>query len=223
MDKIRVMIAEDIDLLREDIIETVNNEEDMEIVGSASDGAGIVHEALNRDCDLILMDIEMESSRAGIEAAEKIHELKPGIRILFLTAHETDDMILGAMGSGAQDYVVKGCPDEELLKRIRNAFAGKVSLDPRIQQTVMNEYTRLRKSELSLIFFIENVSQLTPAEKKLVKLLLQEKKIQEIADERCVEVVTVKTQIKSLLNKFGCTRTREIVQIIRKMGLEHLF
>ena len=58
---------------------------------------------------------------------------------------------------------------------------------------------------------------------ELVKLLLQDKKVAEIARLRCVEVVTIKTQIKGLLGKFGCSRTKEIVKMIRQMNLEHLF
>ena len=69
----------------------------------------------------------------------------------------------------------------------------------------------------------KRISILTPAEHELVKLLLQDKKVAEIAKLRCVEVVTVKTQIKGLLNKFGCSRTKEIVAFIRQLGLEHLF
>ena len=56
-----------------------------------------------------------------------------------------------------------------------------------------------------------------------MRLLLQDKKVKEIADIRCVEVVTVKTQIKGLLHKFGCTRTKEIVEMIRQLNISHLF
>lgn len=87
----------------------------------------------------------------------------------------------------------------------------------------MNEYKRLQRSEKSLLFFINNVSQLTAAERELVRLLLEEKKVKEIAAIRCVEVITVKTQIKSLLRKFGCSRSKEIVQLIRELNLQHLF
>lgn len=87
----------------------------------------------------------------------------------------------------------------------------------------MNEYKRLQRSEQSLLFFINNVSQLTAAERELVRLLLEDKKVKEIAQIRCVEVITVKTQIKSLLRKFGCSRTKEIVTLIRALNLSHLF
>lgn len=223
MDIIRVMVAEDFPLLREDVAETVSSQPDMELVGEAESGAEIIRLAGETPCDVILMDIEMETMDAGIRAAEAITAAHPEIRILFLTAHETDDMITSGMGSGAVDYVVKGCDDETLLRHIRRASEGRAELDPRVHDTVMQEYARLRRSERSLIFFINNVSRLTPAERELVRLLLQDKKVAQIARERCVEVVTVKTQIKSLLNKFGCSRSREIVQMIRQMHLEHLF
>ena len=224
MDKpIRVMVAEDFPLLREDFCDVVSSQQDMEVVGAAATGDEIVALARSTLCDVILMDIEMETVDAGIRAAEIISAIHPDIKIIFLTAHETDDMITSAMGTGAVDYVVKGCEEEKLLEHIRRASQGRAELEPKIQNTVMQEYARLRRSERSLIFFINNVAHLTPAEHELVKLLLQDKKVAEIARLRCVEVVTVKTQIKGLLNKFGCSRTKEIVKMIRQMSLEHLF
>ena len=220
---IRVMVAEDIPLLREDFCDIVSRAPGMEVAGCAATGQEITRLARETDCDIILMDIEMETMQAGITAAEAIHRDKPEVKIIFLTAHETEDIILSAMASGAVDYVVKGCEEEVLLEHIRKAYADEPALERHVQQIVMREYSRLHQSERSLIFFISNVARLTPAERELVRLLLQGLKVQEIAQARCVEVVTVKTQIKGLLNKFGCTRTKEIVALIRQMGLEHLF
>ncbi len=220
---IRVMVAEDIPLLREDFCDIVSRAPGMEVAGCAATGQEITRLARETDCDIILMDIEMETMQAGITAAEAIHRDKPEVKIIFLTAHETEDIILSAMASGAVDYVVKGCDDEVLLEHIRRAHAGRPALEQQVQQIVMREYSRLHQSERSLIFFISNMARLTPAERELVRLLLQGLKVQEIAAARCVEVVTVKTQIKGLLNKFGCTRTKEIVAMIRQLGLEHLF
>ena len=203
---IRVMVAEDFPLLREDFCDVVSAQSDMEVVGSAASGEEIASLADTVPCDVILMDIEMETIDAGIRAAEVITARHPEVKILFLTAHETDDMITSAMGTGAVDYVVKGCEEERLLEHIRRASEGRAELDPKIQNTVMQEYARLRRSE-----------------HELVKLLLQDKKVAEIARLRCVEVVTIKTQIKGLLGKFGCSRTKEIVKMIRQMNLEHLF
>jgi len=221
--KMKIMVAEDFNLLREDLCELINTQSDMEVVGDAETGSKITKLAIAGDCDIILMDIEMEDIRAGIVAAEKIREIKPEQKIIFLTAHETENMILTAMGTGAVDYVVKGHRDEELLRHVRGAYNGKPIMEAKIQAKIMQEYSRLRQSERSLLFFIKNVSQLTAVERELVRLLLQGKKVQEIAQTRCVELVTVKTQIKGLLRKFGCTRTKQITQMIQELNIVHLF
>ena len=220
---IRIRVAEDFDLLREDLCDTLSQQQDMEVAGCASSGRDIEAMALSTPADLILMDIEMETTTAGIRATEHILEKRPKLKVIFLTAHETDNIILTSMGAGAVDYIVKGCPDEELLLHIRSAYNGHPMLDGKIQNLLLKEYSRLRSSERSLLFFISTVSQMTGAERDLVRLLLDGKKLKEIAAIRCVEVVTVKTQVKSLLRKLGCTRTKEIVDIIRELNVAHLF
>lgn len=220
---INILVAEDFDLIREDLCDTLSAQEDMRVVGQAASGAEAEALADGCGCDLVLMDIEMETATAGIHAAERILEKHPELMVIFLTAHETENMILTSMGAGAVDYIVKGCPDGELLMHIRSAAAGRPMLDAKIQNMLLKEYSRLRSSEKSLLFFINSVSKLTSAERSLVRLLLDGKKVREIAEIRCVEVVTVKTQIKSLLRKFGCARTKDIVELIRELNVAHLF
>lgn len=220
---IRVAIVEDFDLLREDLCELIEGQEDMEVVWQAASGQEAVEKAKKQGADIVLMDIEMETMNAGILAAEKLRDQGLGQQVIFLTAHETNQIIITAMGTGAVDYVVKGCPEEELLRHIRNAYAGRPVMESRIQETIMREYSRLQRSEQSLLFFINNVSQLTAAERDLLRLLLDGKKVRDIAQIRCVEMITVKTQIKGLLRKFGCSRTKEIVVMIQELNISHLF
>ncbi len=221
--KIRILIADDFPLLLEDMRELINKQTDMTVVGVASSGKEIVNLAKSAEYDLILMDIEMEQMNAGILATEEIREENPGASIIFLTAHETREMILTSMGAGALDYLVKGCEEEQILYHIRCAHDGHPALQSRIHEIVMQEYARLQKSERSLLFFINSISKLTSTERAMIKLLLQGRKVSEIANIRCVEVSTIKTQIKGLLRKFGCSRTKEIVNIIHELGIEHLF
>ena len=223
MEKIRILIADDFVYLREDLTELINKQEDMEVVGEAESGSEIVELAEKTDYDIILMDIEMEQTNAGILATEKIRDKNPDACIIFLTAHETKEMIVTAMGAGAVDYVVKGVEDEALLMHIRNAYEGNPVMQSRVRDTVMQEYARLQRSERSLLFFINCISNLTGAERELVKLLLQGSKVSEIADIRKVENSTVKTQIKSLLRKFGCSRSKEVVSLIEELKIGHLF
>lgn len=220
---IRVAIVEDFALLREDLWELIGEQKDMEAAWQAGSGQEAVEKAKNEDADIVLMDIEMETVNAGILAAEQIRDQGKGQQVIFLTAHETDQTIITAMGTGAVDYIVKGCQEQEILRHIRNAYKGKPVMEARIQETIMREYSRLQRSERSLLFFINNVSQLTAAERELLRLLLDGKKAKDIAGIRCVEMNTVKTQIKGLLRKFGCSRTKEIVSMIQELNISHLF
>ena len=157
--KIRVLIADDFVYLREDLTELINKQEDMEVVGTAESGSEIIELAEKTDHDIILMDIEMEQTNAGILAAEAIRDDNPDSMIIFLTAHETKEMILTAMGAGAVDYVVKGLDDEVLLTHIRSAYEGNPIMQSRVRDTVMQEYERPQKSERSLLFFIHCISR----------------------------------------------------------------
>lgn len=221
--KIKIMIADDFPLLREDLTELINGQPDMEVVGTAASGKEIIELARTTEYDLILMDIEMEQMNSGILATEAIREENPEAGIIFLTAHETREMIVTAMGAGALDYLVKGSDDDQILYHIHCAYDGHPAMQTRIHETIMQEYARLQKSERSLLYFINNISKLTATERELIKLLLQGHKVSEISRIRCVEVSTVKTQIKGLLRKFGCTRSKEIVKTIHELGVEHLF
>ena len=220
---IRILIAEDNQTLRESLEAVLNAADDMQVVGSAASGQEAVQLALEQEYDIALLDIEMETALAGVRAAEEMLRMKPDARIIFLSIHETEEIVTTAMASGAVDYVIKDSPREELLRHIRAAHAGSPIMQERIRSTVMREYTRLHKSEQSLLYFIHNLTSLTGAERELIRYLLQGCSTAEIARLRVVEVVTVKTQIKGLLRKFHCTRAKEIVRMIRDMGLEHLF
>lgn len=217
------MIADDILLLLEDMTELINDQVDMRVVATASSGRDIVELAKKIEHDIILMDIEMENPTAGIIATEKIRDWNKDEKIIYLTAHETKEMILTAMGTGAIDYIVKGISEEKILNHIRNAHKGQSLMDGKIQEIVMQEYKRLQQSEKNLLFFINNISNLTHTEREIIRLLLKKKKVREIANERCVEVVTIKSQINTLLKKFGVSRTKEVVKTINDLNLSHLF
>lgn len=220
---IKIMIADDFQLLLEDLTELINAEPDMEVVATANSGKEIVEKAESIEHNLILMDIEMEDATAGIRATEMIRDKNRDTKIVFLTAHETKEIILTAMGTGAVDYIVKGMPGEEILLHIRYAQMGRSLIERNVQDLLLQEYKRLQQSEKGLLFFIHNISNLTRVERELIRYLLQSMKVKEIAKRRDVEVVTVKSQITSLLKKLGVSRTKEIVKIINELKLSHLF
>ena len=221
---IRVALAEDFELLRDDMIESITQYDDIEVIGAFSTGRDLVEFVKNGNIpDVILMDIAMETSDAGVLAAGQIHDMNKEINIIYLTAYENDSLILQSMEKGAVDYIIKDVSIEVIIGKIRDAYHNKSVLDPKINTRLMKEYSRLRTSERSLLFFIHNVGDLTKTEKILVRYLLDGMTNKEIASVRHVELVTIKTQIKHLLKKFGCSRKKEMVAMINSLGIDKLF
>ncbi len=220
---IRVMVAEDFDVIRQDLVDVINKEDDMTVINSFSSGRDAVSSCKAGDADVFLMDIEMENPDAGIQAAEQLLEAAPELKIIYLTSHDEDQVIITAMATGAADYFVKTEDSSDVLEHIRGVYRGENVLSEKVQRVLMGEYRRLRKSEQSLLYFISYLGSLTSAERELISCLLKGMKVREIADYRGVEPVTVKAQIITLLHKFGVSRTSEIVKTIKELGLEHLF
>ena len=215
------MLADDFDILREDLKENLESL-GFSIVKSVSSGEAAIRE-YDESIDIVLMDIEMEEADSGIKAAETILEQYSDAKIIYLTSHDSDEMIMTAFATGAQDFIVKGVSASEIKSHIDAVYNHKPQLDDRVRTIVMGEYKRLRQSEQSLLYFIKHISTLTPTERDLIHCFLADMKVREIASQRNVEISTVKSQIRTLLQKFGCSRSKEIVVIIKGLGLEHLF
>ena len=218
---IKLMLADDFDILREDLKENLESL-GFSIVKSVSSGEDAIRE-YDESIDIVLMDIEMEEADSGIKAAEAILEQYSDAKIIYLTSHDSDEMIMTAFATGAQDFIVKGVPASEIKSHIDAVYNHKPQLDDRVRTIVMGEYKRLRQSEQSLLYFIKHISTLTTTERDLIHCFLADMKVREIASQRNVEISTVKSQIRTLLQKFGCSRSKEIVVIIKGLGLEHLF
>lgn len=223
VEKITVMVAEDIDLIREDLVEELNAQAEFIVVAEATSGKEIVELVADNPPDIVLMDIEMEDLHSGIRATEQINDLKVPTKVIYLTAHETREIVLTAMATGAVDYIVKNGDYPAVFRHILAVMDNQAIMAGVASNIVLEEYQRLKKTEKSLLYFINNISALTISEREIISLLLKGLKINQIAKERSVEVVTVKTQITSILRKFGESRTKDIVKLIRELNLEHLF
>lgn len=224
MDKvIKILIAEDFPLLLEEMEDLLNDQKDMQVVGTATSGREIIELAKKTKFDMILMDIEMEHRTAGIMATKEIRHNKPDAKIIYVTVHEDENIILTAMGTGASDYVIKGSSDEDLLHRIRSVYKGFSILDKEVRKLLVEEYSRLQESEQALLFFVNNLADLTKAEQELISYLLKGFTVREMAKVRSVEIGTVKSQINQLLKKLNVSRTKEIVKIINEYNLNYLF
>lgn len=220
---VRIIIVDDLKPLVEELELIVHSIPDMEVIATAGSGQEALALSRETDFDLMLLDIEMEDSLAGIKAAREIIQEKAEANIAFLTAHDNKDMILAAMATGAIDYIVKGLPDKELVDKIKKIALGTPELDNKIQAMLLNEYKRLRNSERKIMATMNKIKRLTNAETELVGYLLEGKSQRQISQVRHVELVTIKTQISSILKKFEVKRSRDIVNLIKELDLQNLF
>ena len=229
---IKILLVEDDKIIVASLSEYLNSEG--YLVRSVSGQAEAMKLLAEEKADLVLLDVSLAEGN-GFAACKAI-KAEFDVPVIFLTASGDEFSTVTGFDLGADDYIPKPFRPRELISRIRNVLRltgsmgktvklGDVVVDTEKGTAVKNNRD-LFLSALEyrlLLFFINNVSQLTPAERSLVRYLLDGMKVKDIAAARCVEVVTVKTQIKGLLRKFGCTRTKEIVEMIHELGVEHLF
>ncbi len=223
-EKIRVAVAEDIEYLLNDICKAISRDERLRVVAKAQSGKQIVQLVREIETDIVLMDIEMESDSAGIFAAEQIAADNPEVIILFLTVHEEETFIYQAFSCGPNvDYIVKSASHEEIIQKIIDCYYGRNRMAPEIAKAITREFSRMKKKEQEMNYFINISFAITASERQLIRMLLEGKSIRTIAKERVVEVSTVKSQINTLLKKFHMKRTKEILLMIHSLSVEHIF
>lgn len=220
---IKVLVAEDNNILRKNIINKLNAEQDIEVIAEAASGKEAFEKASAFDIDVVVMDMEMESINAGITYAGKIIVNKPGINILILTVHEEEDLIIHSFTEGVVDYVIKDSSCRNLIEHIRNIMNDEISFDPLVGKAIKNDLKKMKKERKEIDSLYRISIQLTSSEREVLRLLYQGYKTKEIARLRFVEMITVKKQITGIIKKFNVKRTSEVIALIKDHNAESLF
>ncbi len=218
---IKVMLCDDIKSVRDYFQKTIDAQEDMEVVCAASSGEEAVSYLADGGelPDIILMDIQMEEEKAGISATQKIHGQYPGIRILMLTIHANDDLLIEAYLAGAVDYIVKDVEPQTICATLRNAKENEHFIGSIIREKTREKLNRNRTMEISLMFFINKMSKLTNSEWRILRQLYEGKKRREIAKTEVLSEETVKLHIRHILRKLGFDTSREMVDYLKKLNI----
>ncbi len=219
MTAIKIVIADDMEAHRRRLERIIHSHADMELAGSLSTGSETVLCALQSRPDIILMDIEMETQFAGIEAAKEIHQRLPETKIIVLTVHEDDNIIFAAFQTGIVDYMIKSSTPEEIADGIRSAYQDDSPIRPIIAKKLRNELVRVKNTETKLMSVLNIISLLTPSELEILKLLCQSHSRQKIAELRSVELETIKKQINGILKKFNMQRSKDVVRLINELKI----
>ncbi len=223
MNKIRVMVCEDIKGIRKYIVSSLKEDADIEVVAEAQSGKECIELVNKIETDIILMDIQMESEKAGIDAIRIICEQKPEIKIIVLTAHDKDELVLEAYYTGACDYIIKTSDANDICKSIKRAYETENFVGPLIAKNLRTEFVRMKKSEETLMFFIHKFSTLTQTEKEILKLLYMGHTKKQISELRCIEVSTIKVHVKHILKKLSFPTINNLVTFLRKIGIYENF
>ena len=217
MNKIKILICDDVPHICRHFEKIIGRREDMEVVGTANSGREIVGLAAELNPDIILMDIQLETEEAGIEATDIILKNNPSIKVIMLTVHKEDDLIFKSYGAGAVDYIIKTEPEEDVIASIRNVYNNEIFIRPNIAKKILGEFSKLHRQKESILYTITLLTSLTNSELEILKLLYSGGKRAEIADKRNVELVTINTQIRNILKKLGYKSTKEMIQSLKNL------
>jgi len=199
---IRVLIADDQPLVRAGLAALIGGEEDLEVVGLATDGVEALELALDLIPDVACLDIRMPGLD-GIEVAARLcgPEADPLIPVLILTTFDIDDYVFRALEVGVSGFLLKDSDPDEIIRAIRNVAHGHGILDRALTRRIVNEYVNRRR--LQPVTAARALETLTARELEILLLLAQGMTNEQIASQLVVEVTTVKSHLARLLPKLG--------------------
>ena len=213
---VRVLIADDQQLIRAGFRMILSTQPDIEVVGEASTGAEAV--ALTRELhpDVVLMDIRMPDLD-GIEATRQIltHHREPSPHVLILTTFDLDEYVYDALRAGASGFLLKDVPPDQLAAGVRMVRDGNALLAPSITKRLIEEFAASRAPPDTITGF----NELSPRELEVFQLLATGMSNNEIAAELFIGETTVKTHITRILTKLGVRDRVQAVVLAYETGL----
>ncbi|HQZ94904.1 MAG TPA: response regulator transcription factor [Pyrinomonadaceae bacterium] len=204
--KLRVLIAEDHQTVREGVKLLIDSQPDMEVVGEAGDGEVAIQEATRLMPDILLMDISMPNLN-GLKATKRLRSVRPNIKILILTRHTDDGYLQQLIGAGASGYVLKQSAPTELINAIRTIAAGNAYLDPSLTRKVMGGYVNRASSMRG-----ETKGELSDRETEVLRLISFGYSNKEIGAKLALSVKTIEAHKANAMRKLGISSRIDIVK-----------
>jgi DNA-binding NarL/FixJ family response regulator len=211
---IRILIADDQELVRTGFRVVLDAEPDLEVVGEAADGLDALDAVETLKPDVVLMDIRMPNLD-GIEATRRIAAADGAPRVLILTTFDLDDYVYEALCAGASGFLLKDARADELRQAIRMVAAGDALLSPSITRRLIENYTR----RPPITPHPAPLAELTPRELEVLRLLARGLSNAEIARALFVGDATVKTHVARIFSKLDLHDRAQAVVLAYESGL----
>lgn len=225
-DPIRVLLADDHDILRDGLRALLEMAGDISVVGEARNGRETVAETERLRPDVVLMDISMPELD-GVEACRRIRQQVPGVRVLFLTMHEAEEYFFRALRAGAAGYVIKRTAAADLLAAVRAVAHGESFLSPSVAHALVTDYTERahrpageapaepsRQHDDN-----DNYDALTSREREVLQLVAEGYTNQDIADRLHLSIKTVQSHRAAVMEKLALRDVTHLVRYAVRRGL----
>ena len=205
-------MVDDHPIVRDGLVAVLSTQPDFEVVGQASSGPEAIQCVSASQPDVILLDLEMPDMD-GVETLQRLREIDPAVRVIVFTAFDTDERIVKAVQAGAQGYLLKGVPRDEIFNAIRVVHAGGALLQPVIASKLLRQVSRDAQPE---------PDPLTERELEVLRLMAQGQMNKEIAAALVISERTVKFHVSAILSKLGAGNRTEAVTLAAQQGLIEL-
>jgi len=213
---IRIIIADDHQIVRQGLRTLLEREPDMCIVAEAEDGRRTVNLARELVPHVVVMDVEMPDLN-GIEAAVQILTEYPQIKVVALSMYSDRRFVTNMLKAGASGYLLKDCAFEELVHAIRLAMSNRIYLSPGIADVVVKDYNNHTPPPSRSVF-----SVLTNREREVLQLLSEGKRTTQIAEILHISIKTVETHRQQIMHKLGIRSVAELTKYAIREGLTSL-
>jgi NarL family two-component system response regulator LiaR len=210
----QVIICDDQATVRDGLVMLLKLEPDIDIVGTAEDGAEAVEMAADKKPDLILMDLKMPIMN-GVEATRQIKMKHQEIKVVVLTTYADDEWVFDSIQAGASGYLLKDTPREELIKAVRGTVTGKTYVDPSVAGKVLEQVSSRQTQPATLI-----TSKLTQREVEVLRLIARGLSNADIADRLFLSDGTVRNHVSAILAKLGVSDRTQAAVIAIQHGLK---
>ncbi len=221
MKKIKLVLADDHDIVRAGIKSFLEQQPDMVVVAESRDGQGAINAVKENKPDLILMDISMKEM-GGLEATRRIKEFSPECRILVLTVHADKEHFFELIAAGAEGYVTKQAAADDLIEAIRAVAAGHVYLQPALARWLLDDYRRLADPKnigKPQGVNDDGLDSLSPRERQVLELVADGHNNNQIGDMLGISPKTVARHRERIMGKLDLHSCAELVKFAVRTGL----
>lgn len=205
MKNLRILIADDHELVRRGVLGVLHSRHGWRVVGEAANGREAVEKTIKLKPDVAILDISMPELD-GVEAVCQIREAVPDTKVLVLTMHESDQVVKRALDAGAHGYVLKSDLSESLPKAVKAIAEGKRFLTPKVSEIVLEGFLKTRSQQGE-----RAGARTTPRETEIIRLLAEGRSNKEIAAQLGIAVRTVETHRSKIMLKLGLHSLAELI------------